>query len=144
MKWATGAVLAVMISGGAFAQTTGDVAQIEFNPVDLTDSDGAKLGSAVLTYRDQTYPVRVNGLGIGGGTDVVVTVTGEVQGFADVAELEDLFYADPGLTPGADSGNEDLWLHSAGGVSIRLASDHPEVVVAPGGEAVSLHFGWVE
>jgi hypothetical protein len=138
MKKAAGVALAVLISTSALAQPQGETALIQFTPVHLTEGSGAKLDQAVLTYRGESYEVRVNGLGIGGDVGVVVTVAGEIQGLADLMDLEDLFYADPS----GDLSAEELWLHSDAGVSVRLQTDAADVVVAPGGEAVSFLFGW--
>jgi hypothetical protein len=137
---AASVVLAVLINTSALAQSGGDIGTIEFIPLHLKESSGAKLEQAVLTYAGQSYEVRVNGLGVGGDLGVVVTVSGEIHGLSDLADLQDLFYADPA----GDLRSDELWLHSDAGVSIRLQTDAPEVAVAPGGEAVSLLFGWTD
>ena len=138
MKPLLALALAFMIGSSASAQSAGEVAVLEFNPIRLTDGSGAKLEEAILRIGDQAYEVRVHGLGIGGATRVVAQARGEIQGLNRLTDLEDLFHADPAH----DLDAQDLWLHSDAGVSIRLESGHPDLVIVPGGDAVSLRYGW--
>ena len=41
---------------------------IDFSPLFLKDSAGAKLEKAVFTYQGQAYEINLNGLGVGGAS----------------------------------------------------------------------------
>ncbi|MFB1488647.1 MULTISPECIES: hypothetical protein [unclassified Thiocapsa] len=138
----TGAALALLIATGASGASPNTVGRLAFEPVHLNEAAGAKLERGILTYGDDAYEVRVNGLGIGGAAGVTVTVTGDVQGLTDLMDLEDVYVtalADPSET---DVSTDDLLLQSVRGVRIRLRTDNQDVGIAPGGEEVRLLFGW--
>jgi hypothetical protein len=140
-QW-TGAALALLIAAGASGASPSAVGQLAFEPIHIKEASGAKLERAILTYGDEAYEVRVNGLGIGGAAGVTVTVTGDVHGLTDLMDLEGIFVtalADPSET---DVSTDDLWMESDRGVRIRLRTDNPDVAIAPGGDEVSLRFGW--
>ncbi|EGV17689.1 hypothetical protein [Thiocapsa marina] len=142
-QW-TGAALALLITGSALGAPPVSVGQLEFEPIRLADAAGAKLERAILTYMDDAYEVRVNGLGIGGAAGVTVSVTGEVSGLKKLMDLEDIFVtslADPSET---DVSSDDLWIQSDRGVTIRLRTDNPNVGIAPGSDEVTVLFGWGE
>lgn len=130
---------ALLLGSGALnaAQTLAGV--IDFSPLFLKDSAGAKLEKAVFTYQGQAYEINLNGLGVGGASGIEVKVTGEVYGLASMTDLEDTFVTDLGQAQGEIS-SEDLWLYSPRGVSIRLQIDNPEAAIAPGGDAVTVAF----
>lgn len=142
-QW-TGAALALLIAATASGASQSGVGQLAFEPIRLKEASGAKLERAILTYGDEAYEVRLNGLGIGGAAGVTVTVTGEVRGLSNLMDLEDIYVtalADPSET---DASSDDLWIQSDRGVRIRLRTDNPNVAIAPGGDEVKLLFGWGE
>ena len=142
IKHWTGAALALLIAANASGGSQITVGQLAFEPIPLKEAAGAKLERAILTYGDETYEVKVNGLGIGGATAVTVTVTGDVHGLTDLMDLEGIYVtalADPWVT---DVSSDDLWIESDRGVRIRLRTDNPDVAIAPGGDEVRLLFGW--
>jgi hypothetical protein len=140
----TGAALALLIAATASGASQIAVGKLAFEPVRLKEASGAKLERAILTYGDEAYEVRLNGLGIGGAAGVTVTVTGAVRGLTNLMDLEDIYVtalADPSET---DVSSDDLWIQSDRGVRIRLRTDNPNVAIAPGGDEVRLLFGWGE
>ena len=137
----TGAALALLISAGASSAPPSTVGLIAFSPLTLADGGGAPLGQAILTYQDQSYDVLLNGLGVGGAKGVQVTVTGEVYGLNNVTDLEGVYVTELADAPPTEVSSADLWLYSAGGASIHLHTDNPQVTIASGSDTVMVQFG---
>ena len=141
LKQLIGAAVALLISGGVFSAPPTPAGVIAFSPIYLKESAGAKLAQAMFSYQGQTYEVTLDGLGVGGAVAINVTVTGEVYGLNNVADLAGIFVTELADDPAPAASSEDLWLFKDGGVSIRLQTDNPEVAIAPGGDAVTVRFG---
>jgi hypothetical protein len=137
----TGAALALLISAGVSGAPPSTVGLIAFSPLTLTDDGGAPLGQAVLTYQGQSYDVLLNGLGVGGAKGVKVTVTGEVLGLNDIADLEGVFVSELAAAPTSEVSSNDVWLNSERGVSIHLHTDNPAGTIASGSDTVLVQFG---
>jgi len=140
----TGAALALLISAGVSSAPPATVGLITFSPLTLTDGGGAPLGQAVLTYQGQSYDVLLNGLGVGGAKGVKVTVTGEVLGLNDIADLEGLFVSELADAPASQVSSNEVWLNSDRGVSIHLHTDNPAAAIASGSDTVVVQFGQVQ
>ena len=140
----TGAALALLISGGVSSAPPATAGRIAMSPVTLADGGGAPLGQAILPYQGQAYEVLLNGLGVGGAKGIKVTVTGEVVGLNDVADLEGVYVTELADAPPAEVSSEDLRLYREGGPSIHLHTDNPRVTIASGSDAVMVQFGQVE
>ncbi len=138
-SWA-GVGLALLIATGAHAVPP-PAGVIDFTPVRLSTPEGAKLDNAILSYQGKAYEVRMNGVGVGGVVGVDVTVSGEVYGLNDLADIEGVFVTEPVDGEVAEGSGSDLWLYSERGVSLRLQTDNESVGIAPGGDAVSVLFG---
>lgn len=59
-------------------------------------------------------------------------------------DLEDIYVTAPADPSETDVSSDDLWIQSDRGVRIRLRTDNPNVAIAPGGDEVTLLFGWGE
>lgn len=140
----TGVALALLISAGVSSAPPPAAAQIVFSPITLADGGGAPLGQAILTYEGQSYDVLLNGLGVGGAKGVKVTVTGEVLGLNDIADLEGLFVSELADAPASQVSSNEVWLNSERGVSIRLHTDNPAATIASGSDTVVVQFGQVQ
>jgi hypothetical protein len=141
----TGAAIALQLSSSAFsAPQQAPAGGLAFTPIPLTDGAGAPLEQAVLTYQGQNYAVSFSGLGLGGAVGVTVTVTGAVYGVSQLADLEGDFVSELAAETTADASLPDLWLYKDGGVSIHLQTDSPDVALATGGDAVTVHVGGEE
>ncbi len=141
-KFWIGAALTLTVTIGAYGAEQAPFGLVDFEPVALKDGAGAKLDQAIVTYQDKAYEIRLNGLGVGGAIGVTVTVIGEVHGMTDIMDLEGVYVPElsgPGAT---DVSSDDLWLGNDHGVQIRLYTDDPDVVIAPGSDEVNLLFGW--
>ncbi|WP_295433260.1 hypothetical protein [uncultured Thiodictyon sp.] len=138
-----GAVLALLLGAGAARAAAAETALIAFAPLTLADGGGAPLGQAILSYQGQTYEVLLNGLGVGGAKGVKASVTGEVLGLTDVADLEGPFVSELADAPTAEVSSNDLWLNSERGVSIHLHTDQAGVSIASGSDTVMVQFGQV-
>lgn len=141
MKQLTGAALALLISGGAYSALPPVAGLIEFAPIQLQDGGGAPLEQAILTYQGQGYDLILNGLGVGGVKGGKVTVTGEVYGLNDVADLEGVFVTELADAPAKEVSSDDLWLYGEHGASIRLHTDNSQITIAAGSDTVAVQFG---
>ena len=144
MKRWTGAAVALMLSTGAYGVGQAQFGLVDFEPIALKDGAGVKLEQAILTHQGKAYEIRMNGLGVGGAIGVTVTVTGEVHGLTDIMDLEGVYVTELTGPAATDVSSDDLWLQNDRGVQIRLYTDDPDVVIAPGGDKVTVMFGWTE
>jgi len=144
LKPLTAATLALLISGGAYSAGSAPTGLIAFSPVTLTDSGGAPLDQAILSAQGQTYDVTVDGLGVGGGKGLKVTVTGEVYGLSNLIDLEGPFVTELASAPPTEVSADDLWLYSERGISICLHTGNPAITLASGSDTVMVQFGQVQ
>lgn len=139
-----GAALGLMVTTGVCGAEQTQFGLVDFEPIALKDGAGAKLEQAILTHQDKAYEIRMNGLGVGGAIGVTVTVTGEVHGLTDIMDLEGVYVTELTGPAATNVSSDDLWLQNNRGVQIRLYTDDPDVAIAPGGDEVTVLFGWTE
>ena len=132
------AAAALLISSGVLsAPPTKPDGVITFSPLDLTDDSGAKVKQSVFTYQGQAYEVRVHGLGVGGATGKGVKVTGDVYGLKNVTDLEGEYTTELARDTTGKASKESLWLYK-GDVSILLQTNNPKLLLAAGGDMVTV------
>lgn len=139
-QWA-GAALAVLISSGVVAAPTAQTGLLAFTPMQIQDSGGGPLEQGIFTYQNRNYDVRFDGLGVGGVKGSKVTISGEVYGLKDVADLEGDYVSELSTAPTTEVSSDDLWLYSDRGVSLHLRTDSSAATIATGGDKVRVQFG---
>lgn len=93
-------------------------------------------GSGTLTFRGQSYPFGVGGLGVGGIGASTIDAAGEVYNLNNVADFAGAYgQGRYGFALGEASGG-DLWLENPNGVVMHLRAQREGLMLSLGGDAV--------
>jgi hypothetical protein len=136
---------AALLGLAACANTTSSTTSLQGKPlsgyVDMSQVQAAYIGSGsagngTLTYRGNTYPFTVGGLGVGGIGVSTIQAKGEVYGLRHLRDFPGAYaQVRYGLALGNISGG-DLWLKNAQGVVMHLVAKRRGLMLSLGGDAV--------
>jgi hypothetical protein len=95
-------------------------------------------GNGVLTYRGQSLPFGVVGLGVGGIGASTVEAEGEVFNLDDVSRFPGTYAQARIGGVVADRSAGEMWLQNAAGVIMRMRAQRRGLMLALGGDAVRI------
>ncbi len=125
----------VKLGPDAVAGLTPD-ATIEMQEVQVAYIGSGAGGGGTLTYRGQTYPFTIGGLGVGGIGASTISAWGEVYKLNSLAQFPGAYAQGRyGFAIGNMSGG-DLWLQNQSGVIIHLQARREGLMLSLGGDAV--------
>jgi hypothetical protein len=115
--------------------------------VDMSQVQAAYIGSGsagqgTLSYRGQTYPFNVGGLGIGGIGVSTIQAKGEVYGLRHLGDFPGAYAQ---IRYGFALGNRsagDLWLQNPHGVILHLTAKRQGLMLSLGGDAVVISMNY--
>ena len=109
---------------------------VRMNEVQAAYLGSGSAGSGTLSYRGQTYPFNVGGLGVGGIGVSTIQARGEVYGLQRLGDFPGTYAQTRlGFALGTKSGG-DLWLRNGNGVLMHLVAKRTGLMLSLGGDAI--------
>ena len=131
------ALASVMMATPALAQTPD--ATIQFKGGSVAFIGKAQWGSGTLNYHGKSYPIKVNGLGVGSIGGSSFSATGEVYNLKSVKDIEGTYgSASASATAGAGAGVIDMTNGNGVEIKARAKSAGLQLTVAASGVDIRL------
>jgi hypothetical protein len=116
-------------------QPSGFVAMREVQVAYIGNAGG---GHGRLTYRGQTHPFRIAGLGVGGIGVSTVDAEGEVYGLNGLAEFPGAYAAGQYGAVLGDASVGDIWLKNEHDVVLHLKAKREGLMLSVGADAIDI------
>jgi hypothetical protein len=110
---------------------------VQFSTVSVAAGVGVSWGEGTLSFGGDTYPFKIEGLGLVGGGAAKVQATGNVYNLGDVADFAGTYKGlGMGLTTGV--GGDDLQMKNEKDVTMVISTSNEGVKLSIGGGGMKI------
>ena len=135
--------LTVLVAAPALAQerpTGKPSATISIHQLSVAFIGSGAVGGGTLHYGGRSYPLSVNGLGVGGIGASQLSATGVVYGLKNREDLAGVYAQIRSGWALGDQGGGTLWLKNDKGVAMKLRTERRGLQLALGTDGVIIGF----
>jgi hypothetical protein len=111
---------------------------VEMREVQIAFLGAASGGKGTLSFRGQTYPFEIAGLGGGGAGISKIDASGEVYNLTDIAQFPGAYDERRLGVAFGGGGGGDLWLQNNAGVIIHLKAESEGLMLSLGADVVDI------
>jgi hypothetical protein len=111
---------------------------VEMREVEIAFLGAASGGKGTLSFRGQTHPFEIAGLGGGGAGISKIDASGEVYNLTDVAQFPGAYDERRLGVAFGGGGGGDLWLQNNAGVIIHLKAESEGLMLSLGADVVDI------
>jgi hypothetical protein len=111
---------------------------VEMREVEIAFLGAAGGGQGTLSFRGQTYPFEIAGLGGGGAGISKIDASGEVYNLTDIAQFPGAYDERRIGVAFGGGGGGDLWLENNAGVVMHLKAKSEGLMLSLGADAVDI------
>ncbi len=135
------AVMAVLMTAGNLAAQDKPqkiTATIDFHELQVAYIGSGTMGHGTLNFKGQSFPIKVDGLGIGGIGLSTIQAHGDVYDLENIEDFAGLYgQARYGFAVGDQSAGQ-MWLANPNGITIHLDTKREGLMLSMGADGLTI------